>query len=504
MRIAQHIQNAFAAGGDTTAIDFDGNQLNWNALSDASREICTFLAAADLPQNCSIGLLGRNRLASVCAFIGLLGAGRPVLLLNAIRAPELVAQEITELNLACVIGERDDLVPEIVAAAEGNGGMVVAADAKDGVLNFELMNSLSGQVFRNVEDGVLVEIQTSGTTGKPKRIPIKEKTFIESLKDGVRSSKGAVDQKSLVPKSSPTLMFGPLVHTSGTFNTVMSVFEVRPIVLFEKFDPEKYRKALVAYKPKFAALPPTAMKMLLDSSATREDLSSLLAVRAGTAPLSVDLQTEFEQKFAVPVLTTYGATEFMGVATSWTLDDYKKFGKLKRGSVGRPSKGVKIRVVDPQSLMLLPTGEQGILEAKLDRIDDGKEWISTTDLASIDEDGFLFIHGRADDAIIRGGFKVMAGKVADIIKQYEGVYDAIVLGWPDERLGEIPIAAVEPYPGAEKVSKAALTAFLKERLTPYEVPTNFFIVEKLPRTVSDKISRPETKALIQPMMESQQ
>src|SRR5690606_32423866 len=139
--------------------------------------------------------------------------------------------------------------------------------------------------FRERSAGTLIEIQTSGTTGKPKRIPVAEGTFAASLKDGVRNAKGAVAAAELKPKGSPTLMFGPLVHTSGTINTLMSVFEARPIVLFEKFDAEKYRRALVKYRPKFAPLPPAAMKMMVDSDATREDFSSVIAVRAGTAAL---------------------------------------------------------------------------------------------------------------------------------------------------------------------------------------------------------------------------
>ncbi len=256
--------------------------------------------------------------------------------------------------------------------------------------------------------------------------------------------KAPLNRSQLKPKNSPTLMFGPLVHTSGTFNTLMSLFEVRPIVLFEKFDAEKYRQALVRYRPKFAPLPPTAIKMMVDSDATREDFSSVIAVRAGTAPLSVDLQTAFEEKFGVPVLTTYGATEFMGVATSWTLEDHRSSAQIKRGSVGRAAAGVQLRIIDPATLRGGARRCAGHPRAKLDRIDGGREWIRTTDLARLDDDGFLYILGRADDAIIRGGFKIMAGKVADVLRPYPGVYDVIVLGRPDERLGEVPVAVVDP------------------------------------------------------------
>ena len=185
----------------------------------------------------------------------------------------------------------------------------------------------------------------------------------------------------------------------------------------------------------------------------------------------------------------------MGTATNWTLEDYKNFGKDKRGSVGRASAGVQLRVIDPATALELQNGEAGILEVKLDRIDGGKEWLRTSDVAWLDTDGYLFITGRADDAIIRGGFKVMAGKVADVLRTFPGVYDVIVIGMADDRLGEVPVALVEPYPEAQ-VDAAELRQWSRDKLNSYEVPARFYVTEKLPRTVSDKVQKPEARALI--------
>ena len=153
------------------------------------------------------------------------------------------------------------------------------------------------------------------------------------------------------------------------------------------------------------------------------------------------------------------------------------------------------RALYPPPGAVLPANEAGLLEVKLDRIDGARDWMRTSDLARIDADGYLFITGRADDAIIRGGFKVMAGKVADVIRQFPGVHDVIVLGLPDERLGEVPVALVEPYPGEQPLPDA-IRNWAKERLTSYEVPARIHVVDKLPRTVSDKILKPEARALI--------
>ncbi|MDH4565218.1 long-chain fatty acid--CoA ligase [Pseudomonas sp. BN414] len=493
--IAEHIIRATEAGASLVAIDFDGQSLSWRALADAISELNVLLAEAGLGKDAVIGLLGRNRPEQLGSFISILGADRGLLLINAIRPAHMVAEEVAGLELGCLIGSRADLAADVVSAGQASGTLVLAVEVVAGRIVFEELMPLRARRFRLREANTLIEIQTSGTTGAPKRIPVSERTISASLRDGVRSAKGTVENFELKPQSSPTLMFSPLVHTSGTFNTLMSVFEVRPIVLFEKFDAERYRQALVKYRPKFAPLPPTAIKMMVDSDATREDFSSVRAVRAGTAPLSVELQQAFEEKFGVPVLTTYGATEFMGVVTSWTLEDHQNFAQSKRGSVGRVSKGVQLRIVDPATREEVAQGEQGILEAKLDRIDGSKDWIATTDLARLDADGFLYIVGRADDAIIRGGFKVMAGKVADVIKLYPGVFDAIVLGVADERLGEVPVAVVEAYPGVD-LDVSAIKLFAKDNLSPYEVPVRLHVVKSLPRTVSDKISRPAVKELL--------
>lgn len=495
MSIVEHIVRVLAAGGDAIAIDLDGETLSWTAWGQAVTALDAMLEAEDIGTDNVIGLLGRNGLEQLSAFVATLGTGRALSLINAARPVALIAEEVSEIALCCLLGSTADLSEKVLDAARLAGTMVIAVDIAGGDVVFRKVANKGSGPFRPRLAATLIEIQTSGTTGKPKRIPVGERAFASSLQDGVRNAAGEVVRKELKLQRSPTLMFGPLVHTSGTINTLMSVFEVRPIVLFEKFDAKKYRQALQTYRPKFAPLPPAAMKMMLDSDATREDFSSVIAVRAGTAALPLELHDAFEEKFGVPVLVTYGATEFMGTATNWTLDEYKRLGKVKRGSVGKASAGVQLRVVDPATGEEVQSDEPGILEVKLDRIDGGKEWLRTSDLARIDADGYLFITGRADDAIIRGGFKIMAGKVADVLRSFPGVYDVIVIGMDDERLGQVPVALVEPYPGTD-IDAAELRLWSREKLTSYEVPARIYVTEKLPRTVSDKVAKPAARSMI--------
>jgi long-chain acyl-CoA synthetase len=495
MSIADDIRTACIIGGDLTAIDLDGVTLSWSAWGQGIDALSDLLEEAGLGTNNLIGLLGRNRLEQLSGFVAVLGSGRALSLVNAVRPVGLIAEEIGELRLSCLLGSRDDLGEPVIAAACDTGTMIVAIDVVDGSIRFSRLSEAGAGPFCARGEDTLVEIQTSGTTGKPKRIPMAESSFAGTLNSSARNAAGQVDRRELKAKASPTLMFGPLVHTSGTINTLVSIFDIRPIILFEKFDAVKYRRALRAYRPKFAPLPPAAMKMMVDSDATREDFASVIAVRAGTAALPIALHDAFEEKFGVPVLTTYGATEFMGTAANWTLDAYRIHGKAKRGSVGRASTGAQLRIADPQTGDLLGANEPGILEVKLERIGAGREWLHTSDLARIDEDGYLFILGRADDTIIRGGFKILASKVAEMLCTFPGIHDAVVLGVADDRLGEVPVALVEPYAGVE-VDPAAIRAWLKDRLNAYEVPARIHKVEYLPRTVSDKISKVDARRLV--------
>jgi len=114
-----------------------------------------------------------------------------------------------------------------------------------------------------------------------------------------------------------------------------------------------------------------------------------------------------------------------------------------------------------------------------------------------DADDFLYIEGRADDAIIRGGFKITPDTVADALRAFPGVADVGVAGLPDERLGALPAAAVEMKPGAAWPSEAELIAFARSKLLAYQVPVRVKVVDALPRTPTLKVDRRGLIALLQ-------
>jgi len=221
--------------------------------------------------------------------------------------------------------------------------------------------------------------------------------------------------------------------------------------------------------------------MVLHSELTREDLAGVRAVTSGTAPLSADDADAFTAKFGIPVLTSYAATEFGGGVAGWTLADHQQYWQAKRGSVGRANPGAQLRVVDEAGRVLGPD-EHGLLEVIPAQMS-SRDWIRTTDLARIDADGFVWILGRADQAIIRGGFKVMPDDVRTALESHPAVRGAAVIGVADERLGETPVAMVELHGQA---SAEELAEYLGARLARYEIPTDIAIVEVIPRTPSGK------------------
>ena len=153
----------------------------------------------------------------------------------------------------------------------------------------------------------------------------------------------------------------------------------------------------------------------------------------------------------MPVLISYAATEFGGGVAGWNLADHEAYWKEKRGSVGRAHAGCELRVVDQETGEPLGVDEEGLLEVKAGQIDGGAAWTHTTDLARIDADGFLWILGRADQAIIRGGFKVLPDTVRGALESDPRVLGAAVVGRDDERLGSVPVAAVELRPASGPV-----------------------------------------------------
>ncbi len=470
--LGQRIRHVLSLRPDASAIEYEDRWSTWGQVAEFAAHIEGLVAeTGPAPQ---VGVLLRNRPPHVATVLGVLMAGATLVVINPSRGDERTRADISALDLPVLIGAPDDVAALVTPSPRTTVVTITELDEPPVVTPATEPGTDSGR------PGVAVRMLTSGTTGPPKRIDLTYDMLARSVM-GVDPSES---NAPTAPRRGVAIVNAPLVHIGGVFRVLQCVVEARSFVLLARFELDRWAAAVRAHRPRAVSLVPAALRMVLHSALTRDDLSSIAAVTSGTAPLSADDADAFTEKFGIPVLTSYAATEFGGGVAGWSLADHKEFWTTKRGSVGRATLGARLRVVDDEGN---PVGsdQTGLLEVKPGQLGPTVEWIRTTDLARIDADGFLWILGRADQAIIRGGFKVMPDDVRTALEQHPGVLGAAVVGRPDERLGETPVAMVELRDGAS-VDADELAAYLGTRLARYEIPTELAIVAHIPRTPSGK------------------
>lgn len=464
--LSRRIDGVLDLDPTANAIQYDGRWHTWGQVAALARRIGAVTSGS------RVGIMLRNQPAHVAALLGVLAAGGTVVVINPSRGDERTRADIESLGLPVLIGLAED-----IAALASPTPSTMTVTIRDLDTEPELTPAA-----RPSEDagrpGVAVWMLTSGTTGPSKRVDLTYDMLARSVMGRDPENSPAPDEL----RRGVAIVNSPLVHVGGVFRVLLCIAEARPFVLLPKFDLTRWADAVREHQPRAVSLVPAALRMVLHSDLTRDDLAGVRAVTSGTAPLSADDADAFTEKFGIPVLTSYAATEFGGGVASWTLADHQRYWKAKRGSVGRANPGAQLRVVDEDGHVLGPDAK-GLLEVKPAQFDAGADWLRTTDLARIDADGFVWILGRADQAIIRGGFKVMPDDVRTALESHPAVRGAAVIGMPDERLGETPVAMVELH-GTATVD--GLLEYLGGRLARYEIPTDIALVETIPRTPTGK------------------
>lgn len=478
------------------AIAFGGRWRSWRWLSNSRNELDAACSRAGLSASLPAALIARNRPQHVAALVAQIAARRTTCMVYSMQSPSAIAADILRLGAPLVMADEEDWTPELRQAVSQLGALgIVLSDGLDcAIQQHSDFTKLGKWGFAEPRPHIGFELLSSGTTSAPKRIPLSWDAVSMAVADAKLAYAGTEQ------RDAPLLMVHPLGNVAGLAYLAPPMVFGQRVVLLEKFDVTQWADAVQRYRPTRSSLPPTGVRMLLEARIPREALASLSLIAVGGGKLDRELHERFESTYQIPVLTAYGATEFGGVVANWTPALYKQYGAEKRGSVGRPSANVQLRVVHRETFVPLAAGEIGLLEAQVPRV--GTDWIRTTDLASLDTDGFLFLHGRADAAINRGGFKIVPDEVAEILKSHPDVADAAVVGLPDERLGEVPAAAVELRPNAT-VSAQSLKAFARDKLLAYQVPVMIEIVPALPRNASMKIALAAVRDLLTSRMTRQ-
>ncbi len=468
--LSRRIGHVLGLAPDAPALEYEGQWQSWGELSEMATRIGSLVSGG----NQQIGILLRNRPAQVATLLGALQCGATVVAINPARGDERTKADVDQLELPLIVGEPDDL------AMLGEPSTATVVSISRLTAEPKVVVAAEPRAHRDERHGVAVRMLTSGTTGPPKRVDL---TY-DMLAHSVLGPEGDRPPAPTELRRGVAIVNSPLVHIGGVFRILQCVAEARPFVLLERFDLSRWAEAVRTHRPRAVSLVPTALRMVLHSDLSREDLASISAVTSGTAPLAAEDADAFTEKYGIPVLTSYAATEFGGGVAGWTLPDHQKYWQAKRGSVGRANPGAQLRVVGDDGTPLAPD-QVGLLEVKPGQLGPSSNWMRTTDMARIDADGFLWIVGRADQAIIRGGFKVLPDDVRTALESHPAVAGAAVVGRQDERLGETPVAMVELREQGT-VDAGALADYLRTRLARYEVPTDIAIVAELPRTPSGK------------------
>lgn len=340
---------------------------------------------------------------------------------------------------------------------------------------------------------------TSGTTGVAKGASIGE-AALDSATTTVRIGAGFrdADRPLSDPPRSPQIVFVSLAHMGGLLATQTSWALGKPLVFIPKFDVDTTFELVERFGVTALSLTPAMVYDLVHAPAQRT-LGEVRSVSCGTAPLPEATRTAFEERFGIPVLRNYGQTEFSGAIAFERFDDVRA-GRRPPMSVGRIADGVSVRIVDESGRDVEPgrVGEiwasggsamAGYLDEQGDAARPGTAgWITTGDLGTLDGEGFLTVVGRVRDVLICGGFNIYPAVVEAAINQLEHVLDSAVVGRADDRLGDLPVAAIVVGDDAD-VDVEAMRTQLRDHLSNYEIPREIRVIDAIPRTTNGKVDR---------------
>lgn len=495
-RLATHINAVLRLAPEEPAIEFRGVWRSWGHLLRTQQAFEDSLTAVGTEPGTRVGVILRNSADLVPVILALLTTNRCLVTLNASMPDARLAADISESAPAVLVACASDWQrTEIRDTSVRMGVLGISIGEHPGNAVEEVIASHATSA-RHVP-GIAIEMLTSGTTGKPKRIPLKHTSFESMIFDAARFERGRAEDNSPQLRRGVQIIVQPFAHISGLLALTNAIVAGRRCCILEKFSVSAFTDAVVRHRPRVAYAPPAGIRMILESRITRDDLSSLLALRTGAAPVEAELVDAFYERYGVPILQNYGATEFAGGVAGWTLADFKDYWSRKRGSVGRLNPGIEARVVDPTSSAALGWGEVGLLELKGKQISQSGDWVRTTDLASLDGDSFLWIRGRADNAIIRGGFKIEPNDIVQALQQHAAVREAAAIGLADTRLGQVPAAGFVAKKNCAVPSEVELQEFLRAKLLPYQIPVRIRALPELPRTSTMKIDQAALRAQLE-------
>ena len=359
------------------------------------------------------------------------------------------------------------------------------------------------------EQDTTILMYTSGTTARPKGVMLTHHDFTTYVC-------GTVELADGTPRGT-ALICVPLYHIAGATGAMTTLFGGRRIVMMRQFDAATWLRLVEEERVTHAFLVPTMVKQLLDApDFARRDLSSLESLSYGGAamPLAVIRRAIATFPPTVGFVNAFGQTETTSTLTILGPDDHRLTGdaaaverKLRRlTSIGRPLPDVELAIVDDAG-HAVATGAIGEIVVRTPRVMkgyaggggrdvvDAEGWLHTRDMGWLDEAGYVFLAGRKDDMIIRGGENIAPAEVEATLQLHPDVEEAAVVGVPDVEWGQRVAAAIALRPGA-RVTAAELVEFCRARLASFKKPEVVRFFPALPKNPMGKILRRDIRAAL--------
>jgi acyl-CoA synthetase (AMP-forming)/AMP-acid ligase II len=458
-----------------------GWELSGAALRAAVDRLAGQLAAAGAGPGDGVGIALPNSGESVLAFLAAARAGAIAMPVNPqLREHEIAAGFEDRPPAAIVVGEDGHAPAEAVSRSAGIALHVLSAGPRPA-----LAGAPEGAPAppEPDPDAVALLLHTSGTTSRPKAVPLRQRNIAASAQTIAATYGLGPDDRSYC------LM--PLFHIHGLVaSTLAALAGGGCVVVPSRPNPGVIWRDVRAHGISWFSAVPTILGKL--PAAPDGDPGTLRFVRSCSSALAPSLWESLEQRFGVPVVEAYGMTEASHQMTTNPLPPAAR----RAGTVGVPA-GAEVAVLDP-AWSALPAGEPGEVAVRGPGVVDGylnnpeanagsfrDGWFRTGDLGRLSAEGYLTLEGRLKELFIRGGEKIAPREIDEALLAHPGVREAVAFGVPEAKWGEVVHAAVV----ATDVSEADLRAFCAERLAAFKVPRRIHVVDQIPKGPTGKIQR---------------
>ena len=472
------------------AVPESGVSLSYDALQRALDLATGRLAALGIAEGDRVALLAANGPALVVTFLALAARGAAAAPLNPALGVAEVTAELIDLRVSRLLHDGSATAAAAAAAANVPASTIRLADASLHV------DGQPGEPLADVgtRDALALLLHTSGTTSRPKTVPIRQRNIVAST--------GAVAQTYGLTGEDVTMCVMPLFHVHGLVAAVLATLSTGGTVLLPRFRPSAFWADVAKHGATWYTAVPTIHQRLLTRA---QDLPAppehrLRFVRSCSAPLPTTLWAQYEEALGVPLAEAYGMTEAAHQMASNPLPP----GDRRPGTVGRAT-GTEIAVLD-DNWQPVPAGSEGevsvrgpsVVDQYLDNpaataasFRDG--WFRTGDVGRLSADGYLTLVGRLKELINRAGEKISPYEVEDVLLAHPAVAEAAAYPVPDEEYGE-QVGVVVVLRG--DTTPKELAAYCAEHLAAFKRPVRMTILPEIPKGPTGKIQRRTLGALV--------